>query len=129
MTDPTFLPAWRLAELIRGGAIGCLELLDHYIARIERLDSRINAVVVRDFDRARERARLLDRQRKEGRATPLFGVPMTVKESFDVAGLPDHVGLRGAAQQRRARGRAGGAAPDSGGRRGLRQDQCAGRPR
>ena len=66
----------------------CLELLDHYIARIERLDGRTNAVVVRDFDRARERARALDRQRSDGRATPLFGVPMTVKESFNLAGLP-----------------------------------------
>ncbi len=88
MTDPTFLPAWRLAEMIRGGAISCLELLDHYIARIERLDDRTNAVVVRDFGRARERARALDRQRKDGRATSLFGVPMTVKESFNLAGLP-----------------------------------------
>ena len=86
--DPTFLPAWRLAELIRGGAISCLELLDHYIARIERLDGRTNAVVVRDFDRARERARTLDAQRRDGRAAPLFGVPMTVKESFNLAGLP-----------------------------------------
>jgi amidase len=88
VTDPTFLPAWRLAELIRGGALSPLELLDHFIARVERLDDRTNAVVVRDFERARERARLLDRQRKEGRAVPLFGVPMTVKESFNRAGLP-----------------------------------------
>ncbi len=88
MTDPTFLPAWRLAELVRGGAFSCLELLDHCIARVEQLDSRTNAVVVRDFERARERARLLDRQRKDGRATPLFGVPMTVKESFNLAGHP-----------------------------------------
>src|SRR5689334_16068364 len=87
MTDPAFLPAWRLAELIRDGAIGCLELLDHYIARIERLDEKINAVVVRDFDRARDRARALDQQRRDGRSLPLFGVPMTVKESFNVAGL------------------------------------------
>ena len=87
MTDPTFLPAWRLAELIRSGAIGCLELLDHYISRVERLDDRTNAVVVRDFDRARDRARALDRQRIDGRAQTLFGVPMTVKESFNVAGL------------------------------------------
>ncbi|HME23356.1 MAG TPA: amidase [Acetobacteraceae bacterium] len=86
--DPTFLPAWRLAEMIRGGAISCLELLDHYIARVERLDGRTNAVVARDFDRARDRARALDSQRKDGRATPLFGVPMTVKESFNLAGLP-----------------------------------------
>ena len=87
MTDPAFLPAWRLAELIRDGAIGCLELLDRYIARIERLDEKINAVVVRDFDRARDRARALDQQRRDGRSLPLFGVPMTVKESFNVAGL------------------------------------------
>jgi amidase len=88
MTDPTFLPAWRLTEMIRSGAISCLELLDHYIARVERLDSKTNAVVVRDFDRARESARALDTQRKDGRATPLLGVPMTVKESFNLAGLP-----------------------------------------
>ncbi len=88
MMDPTFLPAWRLAEMIRGGAISCLELLDHCIARVERLDGKTNAVVARDFARARARARNLDSQRKDGRATPLFGVPMTVKESFNLAGLP-----------------------------------------
>jgi amidase len=86
--DPTFLPAWRLAELVRGGAIGCVELLDQYIARVERLDGKTNAVVVRDFDRARERARAMDRERCNGRAAPLFGVPMTVKESFNAEGLP-----------------------------------------
>ena len=84
--EPTFLSATRLAELTRSGQIGCLELLDHFITRIERHDCRINAVVVRDFERARERARELDGQKD--RSAPLFGVPMTVKESFDVAGLP-----------------------------------------
>ncbi len=84
--DPSFLPAWRLAELVRSRKLGCLELLDHFIARTERLDPRLNAVVVRDFERARGRARRLDQAgRAEG---PLFGVPMTVKESFDLAGLP-----------------------------------------
>jgi amidase len=84
--DPTFQPAVRLAELVRTRQIGCLELLDHYIARTERLDTRINAVVVRDFDRARQRARALDSA--TDRSAPLFGVPMTIKESYDVAGLP-----------------------------------------
>jgi amidase len=88
MTDPTFLPAWRLAELVRDGAVSCLELLDHYIARVERLDRETNAVVVRDFDRARRRARLLDGQPKDSRTSPLFGVPMTVKESFNLEGRP-----------------------------------------
>ena len=84
--DPTFLPATQLAELIRSRKLGALELLDHYIARTEKLDPRINAVVVRDFDRARVRARMLDDQ--SDRSAPLFGVPMTAKESFDIEGLP-----------------------------------------
>jgi amidase len=84
--DPSFLPAVKLAGMTRRREIGCLELLDHYIARISRLDGPINAVVVRDFDRARDRARALDQV--ADRSAPLFGVPMTVKESFDVAGLP-----------------------------------------
>jgi amidase len=84
--DPTFLPAVKLAELTRRRKIGCVELLDHYIARVGRLDGPINAVVVRDFGRARQRAHALDQT--ADRSAPLFGVPMTVKESFDVAGLP-----------------------------------------
>jgi amidase len=84
--DPTFLPATQLATLVRDRKMGALELLDHYIDRTERLDPRINAVVVRDFDRARARARSLDSQ--SDKSAPLFGVPTTVKESFDVAGLP-----------------------------------------
>jgi amidase len=84
--DPTFLPATALADLVRTREIGALELLDHYIARVEQHDNRINAVVVRDFDRARSRARLLDAQ--SDKTAPFFGVPMTVKESFDVKGLP-----------------------------------------
>ena len=89
--DPTFLSAAHLAELIRTRDIGCLELLDHYIARVERLDSKINAVVVHDFDRAKQRARQLDSS--TDRSAPLFGVPMTVKECFDVAGLPTTWGV------------------------------------
>jgi amidase len=89
--DPTFLSAAHLAELTRTRDLGCLELLDHYIARVERLDPKINAVVVHDFDRARQRARQLDSS--TDRSAPLFGVPMTVKEGFDVAGLPTTWGV------------------------------------
>jgi amidase len=84
--DPTFLSATALANLVRSKQLGAQELLDHYIHRTERLDHRINAIVVRDFDRARARARDLDSQ--PDKSAPLFGVPTTVKESFDVAGLP-----------------------------------------
>src|SRR3984885_9756550 len=88
--DPTFLSATQLADFVRSRKIGALELLDHYIARVERLDPRINAVVVRDFERARTRARTLDQQ--QDRSAKLFGVPMTIKESFNIAGLPTTFG-------------------------------------
>jgi amidase len=91
VVNPSFLPASRLVELTRSRQIGCLELLDHFIARVERLDPKVNAVVVRDFDRAREKARALDA--RSDRSAPLFGVPMTVKESFDLAGLPTTWGV------------------------------------
>ena len=74
------------AAQIRLGALSPLEAVDAAIARIEALDGPLNAVVVRDFDRARDTAKAMEGADHEDR--PLFGVPMTVKESFDVAGLP-----------------------------------------
>ena len=85
--DLSFLPAWRLAQLASSGEVSCRDLLDHAIARVERLDPKINAVVVRDFERARARAHALDHGPRDA-APPLFGVPMTVKESFDLKGQP-----------------------------------------
>jgi amidase len=84
--DPTFLSATSLANHVRAGKIGAMELLDHYIASVEQHDNRINAIVVRDIERARDHARRLDSE--TDKSAPLFGVPMTVKESFDVQGLP-----------------------------------------
>ena len=105
MTDVSFLSAQALAGLVRKGEIGCLELLDHFIHRTEHLNPRINAIVVQDFDRARERARALDNAREK--SAPLFGVPMTVKESFDVAGLPS---TRGHVEAKDHRARVSGLA-------------------
>lgn len=75
------------AAAIRTGETSALIETDAAIARIEARDGLINAVVVRDFDRARDQARDADRRRAAGETAPLLGVPMTVKESFDVAGL------------------------------------------
>lgn len=84
-----FLPAHRLARLIREGKIGCLELLDLYLERVARHNPALNAIVVHDTERARNRAKAADRALRKGELWgPLHGVPMTIKESFDVAGLP-----------------------------------------
>ena len=94
MLDVPFRSARQLARDIRSKKIGCLELLDLYIARVEKYDGALNAVVVRDFERARTRARAADRALAKRQAWgPLHGVPMTIKESYDVAGLPTTWGV------------------------------------
>lgn len=82
-----------LVAAMASGRLSAREACDAAIARIERLDATLNAVVVRDFDRAREQAAMRDRQLAQGERLPLLGLPMTVKESFDVAGLPTTWGL------------------------------------
>ena len=94
MLEIPFRTAKRLAADIRKKKIGCLELLDLYLARVEKYDGALNAVVVRDFDRARTRARAADRALARRQVWgPLHGVPMTIKESYDVAGLPTTWGV------------------------------------
>ena len=73
--------------------VSAVELLDQAIARIEGLDKNINAVVVRDFDRARQAAIAADQALARGERRPLLGLPMTVKEAFNVAGLPTTWGI------------------------------------
>ena len=68
--------------------ISASELLAHTIARIEALDVPINAIIVRDFDRARDAARAADAALGRGDRLPLLGIPVTLKEPFNVAGLP-----------------------------------------
>ncbi|WP_294189220.1 amidase family protein [uncultured Sphingomonas sp.] len=81
------------AAAVRAGETTALAEVDAAIARIEARDGALNAVVVRDFDRARAAAAALDRQIADGFDAPLLGVPMTIKESFDVAGLPTTFGF------------------------------------
>jgi amidase len=77
-----------LVALLAHREVSATELLQHSIARIEALDEQINAVVVRDFERARASAREADAALARGEQRPLLGLPMTVKESFSVMGLP-----------------------------------------
>jgi len=92
-TDLAKLGALETAEAVRKGGISALEACDAAIARIEALDKTLNAVVVRDFDRARVAAKRIDQTRKADDPRRLLGVPMTVKESNDVEGLPSTWGF------------------------------------
>src|SRR5260221_8498145 len=82
-----------LRALLDARKISAIELFEHAVARIELLDSRINAVVVRDFERARAAALEADAVLARGERRPFLGIPLTVKESFNVGGLPTTWGL------------------------------------
>lgn len=77
-----------LLGALRARKVSASELLEHTIARIEALDGPINAIIVRDFDRARDAARAADAALDRGERLPLLGIPVTMKEPFNVAGLP-----------------------------------------
>jgi amidase len=85
--------ATELVDAMAGGAVSAVELAEEAIARIERYDVSLNAVCVPDFERALEAARAADAARARGDVRPLLGVPMIVKESFHMAGLPTTWGI------------------------------------
>ncbi len=94
MTALHFLPAAAIARRIRNGSLRAADALESALERQQALHGRLNAVVITDLAAARKAARAIDRALKRGeRPGPLAGVPMTVKESFDVAGLPTTWGL------------------------------------
>jgi len=76
---------------IRAGEMSVAEAVDAAIVRVEKLDCAIDALAVPNFEAAYAEARALDAA-GPGDDQPLFGVPMTIKESFDVAGLPTTFG-------------------------------------
>jgi len=93
-SDLAFKSAAALAADIQAKKIGCLELLEHYWARVGRHNGRLNAIIAFDIERARKRAREADAAIARGQSWgPLHGVPMTIKESYDVAGLPTTWGV------------------------------------
>lgn len=87
-TDLALRPAVDLLALLRDGAVGARELLELYLARVERLNPRLNAIVTLDVERARASADAADAARARGTSLgPLHGLPMTVKDTFETAGV------------------------------------------
>lgn len=94
MTALPFRSATELAAMIKARKLGAVELLDLYLARIEKHNPRLNAIVAMDVPNARRRAKAADAALARGEDWGLLhGVPMTIKDSFDVAGLPSTWGI------------------------------------
>jgi amidase len=84
-----FKSAAGIARLIQERKISAVETLEHFLVRVEKYNPRLNAIIWLDAERARERARAADAALAKGEVWgPLHGVPMTIKESYNVAGSP-----------------------------------------
>ncbi len=91
--DP-FASATQLASAIREGALSAQDALEGYLDRVDRFNPDLNAIIFSDRDGARRRARMLDEMAgRDDCQGPLHGVPMTIKESFDIAGMPTTWGV------------------------------------
>jgi len=85
-----------MAEQVRAGEISPVELVEAHLARIERLNPKLNAFVSVDAERACARAKVAEAAvaapSGKNALGSLHGVPITVKSSVDVAGLPCECG-------------------------------------
>jgi Asp-tRNA(Asn)/Glu-tRNA(Gln) amidotransferase A subunit family amidase len=92
----TDLSASQIARQIASGALSAAEVVEAHIARIERVNGRLNALIAPRYEAARAEARAADQQRQAGRELgPLHGVPVTIKESLDIAGAASTFGVPG----------------------------------
>lgn len=98
LTELHFLSASEMAEGVRARNISPVELVEAHIARIERLNPKLNAFVHMDFERARQQTKIAQRAvagaSKVQSLGSLHGVPITIKSSIDVAGYPVECGTK-----------------------------------
>ena len=88
MTDLAYTGAGELAALIRGRRVSAVEVLESYLDRINRYNPILNAIVTIDEERARARAQEADSMLARGETRgPLHGVPITIKDAIETAGL------------------------------------------
>ena len=84
----SFKTAVELSAALKAREVSAVELAEDAIGRIERHDGKINAICVRDFDGGLAAARAADAAIARGETRPLLGLPLTIKESYNIAGLP-----------------------------------------
>src|SRR5213595_2760433 len=84
--DLAFAGVDRLSELLRAGEVTPRELVELYLARIERLDPKLNAFVSVRADAALAEADAAHERLRAGESGPLLGVPVAVKDNVDIAG-------------------------------------------
>jgi Asp-tRNA(Asn)/Glu-tRNA(Gln) amidotransferase A subunit family amidase len=95
VSDLIFLPAVAMAEKVRSGIISPVELVEAHLAQIEKLNSKLNAFVQVDADRALQAAHQAEAAvMQKNPLGPLHGVPISIKSSVAVAGMRCESGTR-----------------------------------
>ncbi|MGV0024097.1 amidase [Phormidesmis priestleyi] len=88
MSDLVFLPAYQLAQMIRDRQVSAVGVLNAYLAQIAKHNAKLNAICTLDEDNARQRAKQADEALSKGENWgALHGVPITVKDLLETAGL------------------------------------------
>jgi amidase len=82
-----------ISQALQSRKLSASELLQHTIARIEALDKRLNSIVARTFDLASDAAKAADAALARGERKPLLGIPVTLKEPFNLVGSPSTWGF------------------------------------
>jgi amidase len=95
-----FSTASQMLQALRQRQVSAVELLALHQRRIERYNPRLNAIVTTCFEQAREAAEAADAARARGADAPLLGLPITLKESINVRGLPTTAGMPAWSQAR-----------------------------
>ncbi len=89
------LNGYEITDLLNKKEVSATEICNDLIEHIEKINPKINAIVIETFDDAKKQAKFLDKKIQEGKNTGLLaGVPTTVKVNTDQIGYPSTNGLR-----------------------------------
>ena len=92
-SELTYMPATQLVRAIKSGQVSSVEVTQHFLQRIERLDSRLNSYLALRPEQALDDARAADDAVARGWATgPLHGVPISIKDLELTKGMPSTMG-------------------------------------
>ncbi|MDP6453016.1 MAG: amidase [SAR202 cluster bacterium] len=94
-----FTSATAMLQMLRELRLSSVELLEMHLQRIQRLNPAINAIVIPDYENAREAAVKADEYRSKGDWSPLLGLPLTIKDCIDVQGLRGTAGVEAFAER------------------------------
>jgi amidase len=90
----TFATATEMLQALQTKHISAVELLALHLQQIERHNPTLNAIVIPDYEHARQVAQEADAARARGEERPLLGLPLTIKDCLDVQDLPTTAGVR-----------------------------------